>query len=99
MEGEDIVHIIFKVVRQSNKNQYDTYTRQDVPIFDCVKGFREFLLATFKDELAPTADADSFRLGYIGSKNCKLTIGSNVHLAKPTLLWKTVGWHYREIHM
>lgn len=42
-------------------------------------------MATFKvykDELSPAAGADSFRLGYIGSKNRKLTIASNVHLAE-----------------
>ena len=33
MDAES-VHVVFKVVRQCNKTQYDTYTRQNMPIFD-----------------------------------------------------------------
>ena len=82
MEGEDTAHIVFKVVRKGNKNQFDTYTCKYVPIFDDVKELREYLLSNFKDELSPAADANAFRLGYVGSKNRKLTICSEVHLAE-----------------
>ena len=41
MEGEDTTHIVFKVVRKGNKNQFDTYTHKYVPIFDDVKELRE----------------------------------------------------------
>ena len=75
-------HIVFKVVRKGNKNQFDTYTCKYVPIFDDVKELREYLLSNFKDELSPAADANAFRLGYVGSKNRKLTTCSEVHLAE-----------------
>jgi hypothetical protein len=57
-------------------------TRKYVPIFDDVKELREYLLSNFKDELSPAADANAFRLGYVGSKNRKLTTCSEVHLAE-----------------
>ncbi len=81
-KGEDTAHIVFKVVRKGNKNLFDTYTRKYVPIFDDVKELREYLLSNFKDELSPAADANAFRLGYVGSKNRKLTTCSEVHLAE-----------------
>ena len=52
---EDTVHLILKVVCQSNKKQYDTFTHEIFPVFQCVKALRRYLLATFKDELAPAA--------------------------------------------
>ena len=36
MDEDDTVNIFVKVVRQDNKNKNDTYTKQDVPIFDDV---------------------------------------------------------------
>ena len=73
---------MFKVVRKGNKNQFDTYTRKYLQIFDDVKELREYLLSNFKDELSPAADANSFCLDYVGSKNRKLTISSEVQIAE-----------------
>ena len=69
MDEDDTVNIFVKVVRQDNKNQNDTYTKQDVPIFDNVNDLREFFITNFKDELAPATEKDRFRLGYIGNKH------------------------------
>lgn len=80
--NEDTVHLILKVVCQSNKKQYDTFTHENFPVFQCVKALRRYLLATFKDELAPAANDEAFRMGYVGSKNRKLTIASPSQLSE-----------------
>jgi hypothetical protein len=79
---EETVRLILKVVCQSNKKQYDTFTHENFPVFQCVKALRRYLLATFKDELAPAASDEAFRMGYIGSKNRKLTIASPSQLSE-----------------
>ena len=91
MDEDDTVNIFVKVVRQDNKNQNDTYTKQDVPIFDDVNDLREFLITNFKDELAPATEKDRFRLGYIGNKNRKITICNDAHLAEAYSSVKN-GW-------
>ena len=60
--NEGTVHLIFKVVCQSNKKQYDTFTHENIPVYQCVKDMRRYLLATFKDELAPAANDEAFPL-------------------------------------
>ena len=42
------MHMMLKVVDQRNQTRYDTYTRQDVDIFDSVSDLREFLLQSFR---------------------------------------------------
>ena len=76
------MNIIFKVVRQCNKTQYNAYTVSDAPIFDCVKKIREFLFEKFKLELEPAASAESFRFGYIAGTNRRISIVSSTQLAE-----------------
>lgn len=40
------------------------------------------MLTTFKDELAPAANDEAFRLGYLGSKNRKMTIATPSQLSE-----------------
>ena len=68
MDAES-VHVVFKVVRQCNKTQYDTCTRQNMPMFESVTALRHFLVDDFKAEFAPAGHAESFRLGYIAGRN------------------------------
>ena len=82
MDEGDTVHMILKVIRQSNRTQYDTYSRQNVPIFDCVMDLRTFLLANYAEELPAPADVNSFRLGYIVGKNRRLTISTSANLER-----------------
>ena len=89
MDAES-VHVVFKVVRQCNKTQYDTYTRQNMPIFESVTALRHFLVDNFKAELAPAGHAESF-LGYITGTNRRITISSGVQLAEAYSLVKK-GW-------
>ena len=63
------VHVVFKVVRQCNKTQYDTYACQNMPKFENVTALRHFLVDNFKAELAAAGHGESFRLGYIAGRN------------------------------
>ena len=73
-EYEETVNIMFKVVRQWNKTQFDTYTYKNAQVFVSVSELREFLFENFKTELAPAASAESFRLGYLAGSNRRITI-------------------------
>ena len=88
MESGEFVNIIFKVVRQCNKTQYNTYTVSDAPVFDCVQEIREFLFEKFKDELEPAANAQSFRFGYIAGTYRRISISSSTQLAEAYSLAK-----------
>ena len=83
-----ILHIL--CLKLSERAIKISSTRKYVPIFDDVKELREYLLSNFEDELSPTADANAFRLGYMGSKNRKLT-AVKCTLQKPTPIRK-MAW-------
>ena len=85
---EEFVNILFKIVRQCNKTQYNTFTVKDAPIFVTVKELREFLFKKFGVELAPAATAESFRLGYIAGTNRRISISNSTQLAKAYSLEK-----------
>lgn len=91
METQKTIHLVFKVVRQSNKTKYDTYSRQNVPEFQSVNEMREFLLSNFADALSPADKADAFQLGYIAGKNRRVVIGYDINLAEAYSLMKD-GW-------
>ena len=80
MDEENTMHMMLKVVDQRNRTRYDTYTRQDVDIFDSVSDLRQFLLENYSAELSSPPDANSFRLGYIVGKNQRVSISNNSNL-------------------
>lgn len=88
LQEQELINILFKVVWQCNKTQYNTYTVSDAPIFDSVKDLREFLFEKFKLELTPAADAESFRLGYMAVPNRRISITSSTQLAEAYSLVK-----------
>ena len=85
---EEFVNILFKIVRQCNKTQYNTFTVKDAPIFVTVKELREFLFKKFGVELAPAATAESFRLGCIAGTNRRISISNSTQLAEAYSLEK-----------
>ena len=64
MSGKNTIHVVLKVVRKSNRTKYDTYSRQNVPMFDSVTELRKFLLANFALELLPAKTTSSFKGAY-----------------------------------
>ena len=80
MEEGDTVNVIFKVVPEANRSQFDTYRHQNVPVFDSVVDLRKFLLEHFREELSSPADANSFRVGYITGRNQQFTKSNSSNL-------------------
>ena len=68
MDKENTMDMILKAVDQRNRTRYDTYTSQDMDIFDSVSDLREFLLQNYSVELSSPPDANSFCPGYIVGK-------------------------------
>ena len=58
-----------------------------MPLFDSVRGLKEYLLERYSEELLPAADT-SFRLGYFGDGNMKFSITSEIQLGKALSLVK-----------
>ena len=58
-----------------------------MPLFDSVRGLKEYLLERYREELLPAADT-FFRLGYFGDGNMKFSITSEILLGKGMVtLW------------
>ena len=79
---EEFINILFKVVWQCNKTQYDSYNVQDAPVFKNVKELRVFLYEKFKTGLEPATCPESFCLGYITGTNHRISISSRTQLAE-----------------
>ena len=58
-----------------------------MPLFDSVRGLKEYLLERYREELSPAADS-SFRLGYFGDGNIKFSITSEIQLGEALSLVK-----------
>ncbi len=44
---ENTINVVLKVVRKANQTKYDTYSRQNVEMFDNVDRLKEFLLRNY----------------------------------------------------
>ena len=44
MEAENTISIALRVLTKSNKNRYDSYCLKAVPLFETVKGLKEYLV-------------------------------------------------------
>ena len=82
MEAENIISIALRVFTKSNKNRYDSYCLKAVPLFETVKGLKEYLVQRSREELKPATTGDYFTLGYFGEGKKKFTIKSELQLAE-----------------
>ena len=51
MEAENTISIALRVLTKSNKNRYDSYCLKAVPLFETVKGLKEYLVQRSGEEL------------------------------------------------
>ena len=82
MEAENTISIALHVLTKSNKNRYDSYCLKAVPLFETVKGLKEYLVQRRGEELKPATTGEDFTLGY------KFTIKSELQLAEALSLVK-----------
>ena len=88
MEAENTISIALRVLTKSNKNRYDSYCLKAVPLFETVKGLKEYLVQKSGEELKPATTGEDFTLGYFGEGNKKFTIKSELQLAEALSLVK-----------
>ena len=88
MEAENTISIALHVLTKSNKNGYDSYCLKAVPLFETVKGLKEYLVQRSGEELKPATTGEDFTLGYFGEGNKKFTIKSELQLAEALSLVK-----------
>ena len=88
MEAENTISIALRVLTKSNKNRYDSYCLKAVPLFETVKGLKEYLVQRSGEELKPATTGEDFTLGYFGEGNKKFTIKSELQLAEALSLVK-----------
>jgi hypothetical protein len=89
MADENKIYVVLKVVRKANRTKYDTFSRQNVEMFDNVHDLKEFLLSNFSVELSPATTISSFNLGYIAGTN-KRVITNDINLAEAYSVAKAV---------
>ena len=88
MEAENTISIALRVLTKSNKDRYDSYCLKAVPLFETVKGLKEYLVQRSGEELKPATTGEDFTLGYFGEGNKKFTIKSELQLAEALSLVK-----------
>ena len=91
MEAENTMSIALRVLTKSNKNRYDSYCLKVVPLFETVKGLKEYLVQGSGEELKAATTGEDFTFGYFGEGNKKFTIKSELQLAEALSLVKR-GW-------
>ena len=60
MEAENTISIALRVLTKSNKNRYDSYCLKAVPLFETVKGLKEYLVQRSGEELKPATTGEDF---------------------------------------
>ena len=88
MEAKNTISIALRVLTKSNKNRYDSYCLKAVPLFETVKGLKEYIVQRRGEELKPATTGEDFTLGYFGEGNKKFTFKSELQLAKALSLVK-----------
>jgi len=51
MEAANTISIALRVLTKSNKNRYDCYCLKPVPLFETVKGLKDYLVQRSGEEL------------------------------------------------
>ena len=78
MQAENAISIALRILTKSNKNRYHSYCLKVVPLFETVKGLKEYLVQRSREELKPATTGEDFTLGYVGEGNKKFAIKSEL---------------------
>ena len=62
MEAENTISIALRVLTKSNKDRYDSYCLKAVPLFETVKGLKEYLVQRSGEELKSATTGEDFTL-------------------------------------
>ena len=82
------MNICLRVLKETNKSRYDTYSVKGVPLCENVFTLKQYLLENCRGEIAPASDT-TFQIGYYADgKKILHTTSSEIQLAEALSLAK-----------
>ena len=81
------MNICLRVLKETNKSRYDTYSVKGVPLCENVFTLKQYLLENCRGEIAPASDT-TFQIGYYADGKKKYSISSEIQLAEALSLAK-----------
>ena len=81
------MNICLRVLKETNKSRYDTYSVKGVPLCENVFTLKQYLLENCRGEITP-ASGTTFQIGYYADGKKKYSISSEIQLAEALSLAK-----------
>jgi len=85
--GGRTMNICLRVLKDTNKSRYDTYSVKGVPLCENVLTLKQYLLESCRGVIAPASDT-TFQIGYYVDRKKKYSISSEIQLAEALSLAK-----------
>ena len=79
--------VCLRVLRDTNKSRFHSYSVRNVPCFETVFQLKQHFLENCQAEISPATDT-TFQIGYYAEGNRKFSISSEIHLAEAFSLVK-----------
>ena len=92
--ARDTVDVCLRVLRDTNKSRFDSYSVKNVPCFETVFQLKQHFLKNCQAEISPSTADTTFQIGYYAEGNKKFSISSEIHLAEAFSLVKN-GIHIK----
>ena len=85
--ARDTMDVCLRVLRETNKSRFDSYSVRNVPCFETVFQLKQYFLENCQAEISP-ATATTFQIGYYVEVNKKFSVSSEIQLAEAFSLVK-----------
>ena len=85
--ARDTMDVCLRVLRDTKKSRFDSYSVRNVPCFETVFQLKQHFLENCQAEISPATDT-TFQLGYYAEGNKKFSISSEIQLAEAFSLIK-----------
>ena len=85
--ARDTMDVCLRVLRDTNKSRFDSYSARNVRCFETVFELKQHFLENCQAEISPATDT-TFQIGYYAEGNKKSSISSEIHLAEAFSLVK-----------
>ena len=85
--ARDTMDVCLRVLRDTNKSRFDSYSVRNVPCFETVFQLKQHFLENCQAEISPATDT-TFQIGYYAEGNKKFSISSEIQLAEAFSLVK-----------
>ena len=85
--ARDAVDVCLRVLRETNKSRFDSYSVRNVPCFETVFQLKQYFLENCQAEISPATDT-TLQIGFYAEGNKKFSISSEIQLAEALSLVK-----------